>query len=158
MKKRNRKMENEDNDKDREMVSALQEGFPLVNRPFLELANRLGMTEEEVISRLKGLQDQGKIRKFGAVISPKKMGFVSLLAAIDVPDEKIDTIAKVINSYEGVTHNYVREGKPNIWFTLTEPDQATLDANLAEIENSIGARILRLPMTKLFKIGVKLDI
>jgi hypothetical protein len=57
-----------------------------------------------------------------------------------------------------VTHNYLREGKPNLWFTLTEPDPETLDENLKRIEKEIGFPLLRLPMTKKYKIGVKLDI
>ena len=78
--------------------------------------------------------------------------------AVDVADERVDPVAEIINSYRGVTHNYVREARPNIWFTMTEPDQQSLDSNLAEIERRIDAEIIRLPMTRLFKIGVKLDV
>ena len=57
------------------------------------------------------------------------MGYVSLLAAVDVPDERVDPVAEIINSYRGVTHNYVREARPNIWFTMTEPDTSAPESS-----------------------------
>lgn len=144
--------------KDKELLVAAQSGVEPTKRPFREIADRLGWTEEEVILRMQRLQDSGHIRKFGAVLAPKKMGYVSLLAAIDVPEDKIDEAAKVINAFHGVTHNYVRETTPNIWFTMTEENSQTLEANLKFIEDTVGSSVIRLPMTRLFKIGVHLDI
>jgi DNA-binding Lrp family transcriptional regulator len=140
------------------ILAAIQEDFPISKRPFLDIANRLELEEDEVILKIKHLRKLGLIRKMGAVINPKKIGYVSLLAAATIPEDHIDSIANIINEYPGVTHNYLREGKPNLWFTLTEPNSETLDENLKNIEEKIGVPILRLPMTKKYKIGVKLDI
>lgn len=151
-------MRTEADARDRELLSAAQSGVKPTRHPFMEIANRLGWDESEVISRLQGLSDSGHIRKFGAVLAPKKMGYVSLLAAIEVPEDRIDQAAEVINAFPGVTHNYIRDTTPNIWFTMTEIDEPTLDSNLRKIEEQLGSRVIRLPMTQLFKIGVKLDI
>jgi DNA-binding Lrp family transcriptional regulator len=140
------------------ILSAIQEDFPLSKRPFLEIANRLDLEEDQVIQTIDHLRETGLIRKMGAVINPKKIGYVSLLAAVSVPEDHIDSVADIINEYPGVTHNYLREGKPNLWFTLTESDFETLDMNLRKIEEAIGLPLLRMPMTKKYKIGVKLDI
>jgi len=140
------------------ILSAIQEDFPLSKRPFLDIADRLEIEEDEVIRTINHLRESGFIRKLGAVINPKKIGYVSLLAAASVPEDRIDSVAKIINEYPGVTHNYLREGKPNLWFTLTEADPETLDMNLRNIEEEIGIPLLRMPMTKKYKIGVKLDI
>lgn len=140
------------------ILAAIQEDFPISKRPYLDIANRLGLAEDEVIITINHLRKSGMIRKMGAVISPKKIGYVSLLAAATVPEDRIDSVADIVNEYPGVTHNYLREGEPNLWFTLTEPNSATLDENLKNIEEKIGVPILRLPMTKKYKIGVKLDI
>ena len=86
------------------------------------------------------------------------MGYVSLLAAADIPDDRIEEVTNIINGYSGVTHNYLREGNPNIWFTMTEPDARTLEDNLLEIEERIGAGLVRMPVTKMFKIGVRIDV
>jgi DNA-binding Lrp family transcriptional regulator len=145
-------------DRDRELLRVLQEGLPLTNRPYREVADDLGWTEDEVLSRLDAMFSSGTLRKFGAVLSPKKIGYVSTLAAVDVPAEEILETAGKINSFTGVTHNYLREGTPNIWFTLTEKDEATLECNLGKIEELIGRKVMKLPATQTFKIGVKLDI
>lgn len=151
-------MNSELDPKDSALLRTLQEGFPLTDRPFEEIAERMGWTEEEVISGIRILTDSGIIRKLGAVLNPRKMGYVSVLAALDVPEESLDGTASVINEYSSVTHNYQREGSPNLWFTMTEPDQAILEKHLAEIEENIGLPVIRMPVTKMFKIGVKLDI
>lgn len=143
---------------EKRILATIQEDFPLTKRPFLDIADRLGLEEDEVILKIKHLRKSGLIRKMGAVINPKKIGYVSLLAAATIPEDHIDRAADIINEYPGVTHNYLREGEPNLWFTLTEPDSETLDVNLKNIEEKIGVPILRLPMTKKYKIGVKLDI
>ncbi len=145
-------------DIDRELLEALQEDFPLSSTPFREVAEILGRTEEDVLFRIESLISAGILRKFGAVLAPKKMGYVSLLAAADIPPDKIDEAATVINAYRGVTHNYLREGNPNIWFTMTEPDPRTLENNLAEIEEKLGTKLFRMPVTRMFKIGVRIDV
>jgi DNA-binding Lrp family transcriptional regulator len=143
---------------DSELLRALQEDFPLTERPFAAIAERLDWTEKDVVSRIEVLTESGIVRKLGAVLNPRKMGYVSVLAAMDVPDERLAESVSVINEYSSVTHNYQREGNPNLWFTMTEPDAETLEKHLAEIEGSIGLPTIRMPVTKMFKIGVKLDI
>jgi DNA-binding Lrp family transcriptional regulator len=145
-------------DQDKELLRTLQNICPIVPQPYLEIAKKLGRTEEQIISRLKQLVDSGIIRKFGAKISPRKIGYVSILVASNIPEAEIDSVADIINEYSGVTHNYIREGEPNLWFTLTEPDEDTLNTHLQEIEKRIGKPIIKLPATKIYKIGVKLDI
>jgi DNA-binding Lrp family transcriptional regulator len=145
-------------DRDREMLAALQEGVPLTSRPFAIIADLLDWTEQEVLERLDHLIASGHVRKVGAVINSKRLGAASTLAAVDVPEDRIDHVAAIINEYPGVTHNYLREGHPNMWFTLTERDIGTLEANLATMETDIGATILRMPATRVFKIGVKYDL
>jgi DNA-binding Lrp family transcriptional regulator len=145
-------------EKERRILSAIQEDFPLSKRPFLDIANRLEIDEDEVIGAIENLRREGLIRKIGAVINPKKIGYVSLLAAATIHEDNIDSAAGIINEFPGVTHNYLREGEPNIWFTLTEPDTETLKNNLRIIEERIGVPLMRMPMTKKYKIGVKLDI
>ncbi|MCJ2562779.1 MAG: Lrp/AsnC family transcriptional regulator [Candidatus Thermoplasmatota archaeon] len=141
-----------------DLLRTLQEGLPLSTRPFRAIAERLGRTEEEVISGIRDMTESGTIRKLGAVLNPRRMGYVSVLAAASIPDENVEETAAVISEYRGVTHNYLREGDPNMWFTLIEPDLETLESHLTDIEKNIGVRVIRMPATKLFKIGVKLDI
>lgn len=151
-------MTEEVGERDKALLSFLQNDFPLSKRPYLDIANLLGWNEDEVIYRIRNLIETGILRKVGAVIAPKKMGYASLLAAADISPDDLEEQANIISGYPGVTHNYLREGSPNLWFTMTEADQDTLDNNLDEIERRIGSKVIRMPVTKMFKIGVKLDI
>jgi len=149
---------NDLDDRDKEMLAALQEGLPLTSRPFAVIADMLDWSEAEVLERLEALVVSGHVRKVGAFLNSKKLGAASTLAAVDVPEDRIDEVADLINAYHGVTHNYLREGHPNIWFTMTEREADTLKSNLDEIEREVGADVLRMPATRMFKIGVKYDL
>jgi DNA-binding Lrp family transcriptional regulator len=143
---------------DKDIIRELQNDFPLQPRPYLEIAGRLNITEDEVIERLDSMVKEGFIRKVGAIIAPKKIGFRSLLGAIDAPEDKIDRIVNIINEFPGVTHNYLRDTRPNIWFTITARDEIILERNLSAIEEQAGTKVIRMPVTKMFRIGVQLDI
>ncbi len=145
-------------DMQKKLLVILQAGIPVTEQPFLAAANQLGIGEQEVISLVQDMIAGGAIRKLGAVINSKALGYKSLLAAMDVAEENIDNVAAIINKYSSVTHNYLREGSPNLWFTMTEPDQERLDRHLAEIEETTGLPIIRMPADKTYKIGVKIDI
>lgn len=145
-------------EKNKDLLRILQKEFPISERPYLEIAKKLNITEDEVISRIESLIDSSILRKFGAIINVKKIGYVSILGAIDVIEENIEETAKIINKYPGVTHNYLREGHPNIWFTLIEPNKEILEKNLAKIEEKVGTKIIKMPVKQMFKIGVKLVI
>ena len=139
-------------DADRELLRALQSGIPLTSHPFKEIGERVGLSENEAIERVQSMLDHGVLRKAGAIIAPRKIGYVSTLAAVNIPEFEIEKVAELINGYKGVTHNYMREGEPNMWFTMTEPDNAMLEQNLASIEKAIGCQVRRMPVEKLYKI------
>jgi len=145
-------------EKDKALMNLMQNYFPISAHPYEDIAEKVGLDKDAVISRLKRLNKKGLIRKVGAIVSAREIGFVSILAATKVPENQIEEAAKIINSYRGVTHNYLRSGILNIWFTLTEPNQELLNQHLKEIENKINSKIIRLPAQKIYKIGVKFDI
>ena len=145
-------------DTDRALLRSLQSGISLNQRPFKEIGERAGLSENEAIERIQKLLDKGIIRKIGAIIAPRELDYVSTLAAINAPESEVETIAELINGYKGVTHNYLREGEPNIWFTMTEPDIETMEHNIGKIEKATGLAVRRMPVEKLYKIGVKFDI
>ena len=141
--------------KDRIILNQVQRNFPLTHRPFLALARKTGMKEKEILARVHRLKDLGIIRRIGASFSAGAVGFSSTLCAARVPPEKIKEFVAVVNSYPGVTHNYEREGEPNIWFTLIAPSRRKIGEILKEISRKTGIRrILNLPATKTFKIAV----
>ncbi len=142
---------------DREILTLISESFPLTERPFRSIAERTGITEDEALERVRRLKKTGTIRRIGAVISPRSMGWHSTLCAAEVPLERIDEFSSLVNAYGQVTHNYVRSGHPNCWFTLITPDKAQADEIIREIGQRLGIDILDLPARRVFKINVSFD-
>jgi DNA-binding Lrp family transcriptional regulator len=145
-------------DMDRAILDLLQNNFPLAVRPYWEMANVLGIGEDEVISRIRGLKDSGLIRRIGAIIDSKKIGFYSTLCALTVPEVRIEEVGAIINQVSGVTHNYLRDHDYNMWFTLTAPSYEVAMKNLQELEILLELKIVNMPALKVFKIKVSFDM
>ncbi len=144
---------------DKDLLNEIQSGFPITSRPFLELGERLNMPEDEVIERINRLKEEGVIRRIGGNFNSRKLNFTSTLCAAKVPEEKIDKFVEVVNSYKGVTHNYLRKNAYNIWFTFIAPDVAFIEKSLNEIAEKTGVDdILNLPAVKMYKIKVDFEI
>ncbi|MDI6639788.1 MAG: AsnC family transcriptional regulator [Methanocellales archaeon] len=139
---------------DKNLLNVLQDELPLVSRPFEELGKGLGISEEDVISRVKRLLEEGVIRRIGPIIDIKKLGGVSTLVAMSVPSERVDETAAMINEYPEVTHNYLRSHRYNVWFTISASSKERLEEILGEIKK-LGYELIDLPATKMFKIRVK---
>ncbi|WP_372681589.1 AsnC family transcriptional regulator [Desulfosarcina sp.] len=146
-------------DLDKTILNRIQTRFPLVPRPFESIARELGTTEAEVLTRVTRLKNTGIIRRIGGNFVPGKVGFVSTLCTAQVPEEKVDLFARTVNSFSGVTHNYLRENSFNVWFTFIAPSMDVIRDNLARIAEKTGVRrILNLPATHVFKIKAKFDL
>jgi DNA-binding Lrp family transcriptional regulator len=144
---------------DMQLLSAVQDGFPITPRPFSDLGRALGLAEAEVIERLAGLQKEGLVRRIGPILDLRKLGRSGILAALKVPREEADGAAKVINEYTEVSHNYLRpnESGYNLWFTVSASEERIQEI-LQEIRIKTGREMLVLPTIRIFKIGVKFDI
>ena len=146
-------------DIDRSILNQIQSDFPITPRPYRSVAEELGLTEDEVLARIRRLKKSGIIRRIGGNFTPEKLGFVSTLCAAKVPEEKISQFAQVVNRYPGVTHNYRRENKYNIWFTFIAPSMEEISASLEQIAVETGVtEILNLPATKVFKIRAEFKV
>ncbi|PKN65873.1 MAG: Lrp/AsnC family transcriptional regulator [Deltaproteobacteria bacterium HGW-Deltaproteobacteria-15] len=144
---------------DREIVNAIQSDFPITSRPFLDLANKLGFTEDVILSRIRILKERGIIRRIGGNFQSRKLNFTSTLCAAKVPEEKLNTFVETVNRYSGVTHNYLRDHEYNVWFTFIAPDMKSIDLALKEISEATGvADILNLPAVRMFKIKVDFEV
>jgi DNA-binding Lrp family transcriptional regulator len=146
-------------DIDKAILNRIQSDFPIVSRPYLAVADELGLTEKQVLERVRQLKEMGIIRRIGGNFVPDKLGYVSTLCAARVPKEKIEHFAEVVNRYPGVTHNYRRDNSYNIWFTFIAPSMEEIEQNLKEISEETGiAEILNLPATRVFKIKAEFKV
>ena len=143
-----------------EILLRIQKNFPLNAKPFETIANELNITEDEVIKTVQEQKDKKIIRQTSAIFDTKSLGYKSSLVAFEIDEDKIDEAVEIINAHPGVSHNYERNHKFNIWFTMAvAPDtklglEKTIEI-LAKMANANAFIIL--PTLKLFKISVKLD-
>ena len=148
---------------DRKILCRIQADFPLVPRPFAALAQELGLSEEEVLSRTEAFHRSGLVRRIGPVINPDKVGRVGSLVAMSVPEERIEEVAARVSAFRCVSHNYQREARHgqcpyNLWFTVSAASEERLAETIAEIEKAAGLASTTLPSGRKFKIGVRFDL
>lgn len=138
----------------KEILDLIQTEFPLDERPFLKIANKLNITEQKVINTINRLKEQGYIRRIGGIFNSNKLGYISLLCAAKVPEDRIYEVAEFISSYKGVTHNYQRNNEYNIWFTVTAASEEKIKKFLQDVKVNTGIEdILELPAIDVFKIN-----
>lgn len=147
---------------DRKILQILQDDFPMVERPWKEVGDKLDITEDDVINRLKRLNEIGVTRKIGSIIDASKVGLTAAtLVAMKVPKNKVDDVACAINKYGNVSHNYERQHDYNVWFTITASSNNELTTILNEIGQKTGINpsdILNLPTKQRFKINVRFQL
>lgn len=143
---------------DRKILDYLQNEFPLAVNPFEVMADRLGMSETELMNRIAVMKESGLIRRIGGIMDSRNLGFYSTLCAVCVPEGRIEEAAQIINQQPGVTHNYLRDHDYNIWFTLTMPSYEEAMTVLRELEAALGLNIISMPAEKVYKIKVSFDM
>ncbi|MEN6617457.1 MAG: AsnC family transcriptional regulator [Syntrophorhabdus sp.] len=143
---------------DAHILNMIQEEFPLVEKPFAAIGERLGLSGKDVEDRVKRLKMLGIIRRIGPVLDAKKLGYYSVLCAAAVPQDIIDDVARTVNAERSVTHNYEREGELNLWFTVTMQDKDVVEDFIAGIERQFSLTIYRFPEKKTFKIRTRFVI
>lgn len=144
---------------DKEILNRIQGEFPISSDPYGDIGKAVGLSAPEALERVKGLIEKGVIRKVGPFFDARKMGYRSTLCAVDVPAERLQEAAQVINSYVEVTHNYLREGRPNVWFTVIAESKEAIERILCEIsERARIGPIRNLPAERMFKVKVDLKI
>ena len=129
------------------LLNDYQRDFPLQSRPFAQIAKAHKTDTGSILQLLKRLKKTGLISRVGPVFRPNTIG-VSTLAAMKIPGNKLEAIAKLVNKYPEVNHNYEREHAYNLWFVVTASDQQHLEDTLLSIEKLTGTAIMRLPLVR----------
>ncbi len=144
-------------DLEKHLLNDFQHDFPLVSRPFLKIAKKFGTSEAIIIKTLNQLKDMQVITRVGAVFRANSIG-ASTLAAMAIPDNKLEDIAVMINNYSEVNHNYQREHYYNLWFVITAKNEQVLNNVLDDIEHRSGFPVMYLPMLDDYFINLGFDL
>ncbi len=94
---------------DKKVISLIQKDLPVHPKPFALMAEKIGISEEEFINRVKHLKEQGVIRRFGATLRHQQAGFkANAMIAWKSPKESISRMGKTLAEFREVTHCYHR--------------------------------------------------
>ena len=146
-------------DFDKRLLNLLQGNLPVCSRPFARLGEMLQTTEEHVLSRLEELKQEGYLRHIGTFFNSEYLGYRGTLIALRVAEEHLPSVAQAVNTYAGVTHNYEREGKYNLWFTLLTASSAAEERILSDVAALPGVEaLMSLRANRRYKINVQFKL
>jgi DNA-binding Lrp family transcriptional regulator len=146
---------------DKRLLNLMQGSFPIEPRPYARVAERAGLTEEQVLADVRRLLEDRIIRQVTPIYDTRALGYGSMLVAAKVDPEHPWRAAKIVNSHPGVSHNYLRNHDFNMWFTIAveEDSRLGLQGTLDVLQELTGAESIRqLPTLKLFKIRMDLEM
>jgi len=119
---------------------------------------QLGVSGDELLERLQRLLDTRVLTRFGPLVHIERMGGAFVLAALQVPEERYDEVANLVNALPEVAHNYRREHALNMWFVLGTETPAQCAAAIARIEAETGLPVLAFPKEREFFVELKLPL
>ncbi len=143
------------------ILQALQNDFPLSAKPYEIISRKLQIPCEQLWNRVQKLMAKGVIRRIGASLDSRKLGFCSTLAAVSVEPNLVDKATEIIGQFPEVTHSYLRKDDFNIWFTIIATDEERLVEILKEIRTALSidsSNILNLPVKRLFKLDARFRV
>lgn len=126
---------------EKKIIALVQGDMPVEKRPYLAMADKLGVGEDAVISVLKDLCDRGVIRRFGATLRHQKSGFnANAMIAWDVDENRVDEVGKMMAAFKQVSHCYRRNPSKNWPYNLYTMVHAKNDALCREIAGTISRK------------------
>lgn len=145
-------------DLDRALINTLQGGFPICERPYAEVAVRVGSDEDTVIARIESLLQRGLLSRFGPMYHAAQMGGALSLAAMEIPPEDYERVTCIVNSQPEVAHNYERNHRLNMWFVLATETPDAQQQTIARIERETGYPVYNMPKIREYFVELKLHV
>lgn len=126
-------------DLDKAIIREIQEDIPLVPQPYQEIAQRLGISEEKLLQRIKDLQEKGCIRRFGAALRHREMGLKANPMIIwRVPEERIEEVGAKLAAFDRITHCYQRPMLPHLPYNVFSMIHAETKKECYELAREIA--------------------
>lgn len=107
------------NELEKAIVRELQGDLPLVKKPYQAIAERLGITEEELLQKMREMKERGIIRRLGVALCHREVGFVANAMVVwIVPEERAAEVGKLMAAFPEVSHCYQRPTYPDWPYNL----------------------------------------
>lgn len=139
------------------IINRIQEDIPLAVEPFRLIADELSIEESELLETVARLKEKRIVRNISAIFNAHRLGYHSSLVAMSVDEGDVEGAVEIINAHPGVSHNYLRDHRFNIWFTLAVDAATSLEETAAVLARHCRVTDhLILRNEKLYKIGFML--
>jgi siroheme decarboxylase len=130
-------------DIEKKVIALLQTDIPVAQRPFLEMARQIGITEEQFLKILADLNDRGMIRRFGATLKHQKSGFkANAMVAWKVDEARVEQVGTTMAGFDEITHCYRRNPAPgwdyNLYTMVHAADEDQCRALVEKIARTVG--------------------
>ncbi|MDH3671908.1 MAG: Lrp/AsnC family transcriptional regulator [Gammaproteobacteria bacterium] len=142
---------------DRAIINALQDGFPISERPFAEAAATLDISEGVLIDRIESLLDTGVLSRFGPMYHAERLGGGLSLAVMKLAKGDFDQVAEIVNAFPEVAHNYARDHEFNMWFVLATETTQRISEVIDQIEQETGYRVYNMPKLAEYFVGLRFE-
>jgi len=142
---------------DRKIIAKMQGDFPVCERPYAEVAEQLGIAEDELLQCLEGLLADKVLTRFGPMFQVERMGGAFVLAALAVPEARYEEVTALVNALPQVAHNYRREHALNMWFVLATETPDGIAEAIKRIENDTRLPVFAFPKEREFFVEMKLE-
>lgn len=143
---------------DRAIINALQGGFPLASRPYRDAAEALDIGEGDLLERLRHLIETGRLSRFGPMWNAEGLGGDVCLCAMEVPRERFDEVAELVNAHAEVAHNYERTHRLNMWFVISSDQPNRIGEVVAAIEREAALRVYPMPKLREFFVEFRIEV
>ena len=141
------------------VLNRIQKDFPAVPDPLAAMADELSIPAPDFMATVSDLKTRKIIRTISGIFNADRLGYVSVLVAFSLEESGIERAALAINAHPGVSHNYLRDHRFNIWFTLASESDKQLEQAIGILAGQSGAKdYIILRNERLFKIGLMLGI
>ncbi len=141
---------------DRTIINRLQEGFPIVECPYADVAAELDLDETELLARLQALLAEGVLSRFGPMFHAEALGGGLSLVAMQVPAEHLERVIVELNALPEVAHNYERDHRFNLWFVLATEHPEQIEQMLRAIEDRTGYATYNFPKQEEYFLNLRL--
>ena len=99
----------EPTEEDKDFIRELQKDMEIIDEPFVNAAKNLGITEDELFSKMKHYESMGVLRRFAAILRHRQVGFTANgMIVWKVPEDRITSVGETLGSFPQVSHCYER--------------------------------------------------